>query len=286
MNTRISRILQSGVTHAGLVFVSVVFLVPFLWLIATSFKTNSDVAESVLLPVGDGLFGVAWDRLNLDGYRKLFNESPIWSGMIASAFLASVTAVCATLLSSMAGYALAKLRFRGHKLALGLVMAAVIIPGPLLLAPGFVVLHKMGLLDSYWALILPAAAPAFGVFLFRQAAIGAVPDTLLEAARIDGCGEVRMFFMVALPLLRPMVGAFMLITFLGVWTNFIGPQVVLQTPGKFPLAVVVAQLRGTYYQEYAMMMAGTLMSVLPVLILFLMLQREFISGLTSGAVKG
>jgi multiple sugar transport system permease protein len=286
MNQRTSQLVSRLLMHGILIVMAIAFLLPFAWLVATSFKTNEDVGGSVLLPMGDGLFGVAWDRLNLDGYRKLFNESPIVSGLLASTFLASVTAVSATLLSAMAGYALAKLNFKGRSLATNLVLAAVIIPGPLLLAPGFVILHQMGLLDSYWGLVLPAAAPAFGVFLFRQAAMSSVPDTLIEAARIDGCGEFRIFLTVALPLLRPMVGAFMLITFLGVWTNYIGPQVVLQSPGKFPLAVVVAQLRGTYYQEYAMMMAGTLVSVLPVLVLFLLLQREFISGLTSGAVKG
>jgi ABC-type glycerol-3-phosphate transport system permease component len=113
-----------------------------------------------------------------------------------------------------------------------------------------------------------------------------VPPQLLEAARIDGAGELRIYFEIALPLLRPMVGAFLLITFLGTWNNFIGPQIVLQTPERFPLAVAVSQLRGVYYQDYGLQMAGTLVSVFPVLALFLLLQNEFIAGLTTGAVKG
>ena len=131
-----------------------------------------------------------------------------------------------------------------------------------------------------------AAAPAFGVFLFRQATISSVPWELLEAARMDGCGEGRLFAQVVLPLVRPMVGTFLMITFLGVWNNFIGPQVVLQSPEMFPLSVAVAQLRGLYYQDYGLQMAGTLVAILPVLALFLLLQREFVSGLTAGAVKG
>ena len=109
---------------------------------------------------------------------------------------------------------------------------------------------------------------------------------LIEAARIDGSGEMRIFFTVVLPLVRPMVGAFLLITFLGTWNNYISPQVILQSPERFPLSVAIAQLKGVYSQDYGMLMAGTLVSVLPVLVLFLLLQREFIAGLTSGAVKG
>jgi ABC-type glycerol-3-phosphate transport system permease component len=129
-------------------------------------------------------------------------------------------------------------------------------------------------------------APAFGVFLFRQSMINSVPGDLMEAARIDGCGEIRMFFTIIMPIVRPMLGAFLLITFLGCWNNFIGPQIVLQTPEKFPLAVAIAQLKGLYATNYGLLMAGTLVSIVPVLALFLLLQKEFIAGLTAGAVKG
>jgi multiple sugar transport system permease protein len=109
---------------------------------------------------------------------------------------------------------------------------------------------------------------------------------LIEAARIDGCSELRTFFTIALPLVRPMVGAFLLITFVGTWNNFIGPQVILQSPEKMPLAVTVAQLKGVYSQDLGLLLAGTLISVVPVIVLFLLLQKDFISGLTTGAVKG
>jgi multiple sugar transport system permease protein len=166
------------------------------------------------------------------------------------------------------------------------VLGALIIPPPLLLAPTYELLYHLRLLDTYWGLLLPALAPAFGVFLFRQASVQSVPREILEAARIDGCGELRMFATIVLPLLRPMVGAFMLITYLAWWNNFIGPQVVLQSPEKYPVAVAIAQLKGNYYQDYGLQMAATLVSVAPVMILFLLLQRDFIAGLTAGAVKG
>lgn len=147
-------------------------------------------------------------------------------------------------------------------------------------------LYNLGLLDTYSGLILPALAPAFGVFLFRQALLNSVPSELIEAARIDGAGEIRIFFSLVLPLIRPMVGAFLMITFLGVWNNFVVPQVVMQSPERFPLSVAINLLRSLYGTDYGLIMSGTIVSIAPVMCLFLLLQKEFISGLTSGAVKG
>ncbi|MCA3005250.1 MAG: carbohydrate ABC transporter permease [bacterium] len=273
--------------HGLLLIAAALMLTPFVWLLCAAFKLNEDVVASTFLPLNpEGFLGVAWNRLTVIHFRTLLGSLGLGRAALISVFLSATTAALATLLCAAAGYALAKLQFRGRTWAAALVLAAVTIPGPLLLAPSYTVLYQISLLDSYWGLILPAAAPAFGVFLFRQAMTSSVPDQLLEAARIDGCSELRLFSLIALPLVRPMVGAFMLITFLGAWTNYIGPQIVLQTPAKFPLAVFIAQLKGTYYQDYGLLMAATLVSIIPVLGLFLLLQREFISGLTSGAVKG
>ncbi|MEM6312975.1 MAG: carbohydrate ABC transporter permease [Planctomycetota bacterium] len=236
-----------------------------------------------------GFLGVAWGLLSLGNFERLFGgdiRPNFGRAVLNSFFLASVTSVLSTLGAAMGGYALAKHSFRGKRFFLALVLAALVIPGALLLAPSYQLLYWLGLLDTYSGLIIPAAAPAFGVFLFRQAMINGVPNEMLESSRIDGCGEIRMFFEMVLPLVRPMVGAFLLITFLATWNNFIGPQIVLQTPEKFPLSVAINQLRGIYGIDYGLIMAGTLVAILPVLVLFLMLQREFIAGLTAGAVKG
>jgi multiple sugar transport system permease protein len=166
------------------------------------------------------------------------------------------------------------------------VLGALIIPASLLIAPSYRLLWQLGLLNSYAGLILPALAPAFGVFLFRQAMLNTVPKELQESARIDGAGELRIFFTIVVPLVRPMIGAFLMITFLAAWNNFIGPQIVLQQPEIFPLSVTINNLRGIYATDYGLIMSGTLLSIAPVMCLFLLLQKEFISGLTSGAVKG
>lgn len=277
---------RSLALHTVLLTLAMVTLVPMVWMVTTSFKSLADQGGSLFLPSGDGFFGVAWDRLTAVNFVTLFREARLGLALINSVFLASVAAVGATLCCAAGGYALARFEFRGKGLITALVLGALIIPPPLLLAPTYELLYHLGLLDTYWGLLLPAFAPAFGVFLFRQATVQSVPRELLEAARIDGCGELRAFATIVLPLLRPMVGAFMLITFLAWWNNFIGPQVVLQSPEKYPLAVAIAQLKGNYYQDYGLQMAATLVSVAPVMILFMLLQRDFIAGLTAGAVKG
>lgn len=271
--------------HACLIALACIMLVPMAWMVVTAFKAIGD-QSSLFLPRGDGLFGVAWDRLTVVNFATLFEDAGIGTALINSVFLSSFSAVLATLCCAAGGYALARFRFRGRTAITTLVLGALIIPPPLLLAPTYELLYHLQLLDTYAGLLLPGLAPAFGVFLFRQATIQSVPRELLEAARIDGCGELKAFFVIVLPLLRPMVGAFMLITFLAWWNNFIGPQVVLQSPEKFPLAVAIAQLKGTYYQDYGLQMAATMISVAPVMILFILLQKDFIAGLTAGAVKG
>jgi ABC-type glycerol-3-phosphate transport system permease component len=266
----------------------------------------AEANDAVLLPQFEitdgnprGTAGIAWGLLTTDNFDRLFNGVPpdgnpdgepiptgVWRAIVNSFFFASVSSVLATLGAAMGGYALAKFRFRGRELIDNLVLAAIVIPGALLIAPGYQLLYWFGLLDSYAGLILPGIAPAFGVFLFRQAFKSSLPDEMMEASRIDGCGEIRMFFTIALPMARPMVGAFLLITYLGAWNNFISPQIILQSPDKYPLAVWIGQLRGLYGIDYGLIMAGTLVAIAPVLILFLMLQKEFIAGLTAGAVKG
>ncbi len=275
-----------AVVYSLLIFFSILTLIPFAWMVCAAFKSGDDFFGSLFLPTGDGFLGIAWGRLSFDNFVRLFSQLGVGNAMLNSAFLSSVSALTATICSAMGGYALAKFRFPGRDGMVDLVLWVLVIPGPLLLAPGYQLIYQLGLLDTYAGLILPGIAPAFGIFLFRQAMVNAVPDALLESARIDGAGEVRIFVEVVLPLVRPMLGAFLMITFLATWNNFIMPQIILQSPEMFPLSVAINQLRGLYGQDYGMIMAGTLVSIAPVLLLFLLLQKEFIAGLTAGAVKG
>ncbi|XVJ58293.1 MAG: carbohydrate ABC transporter permease [Tepidisphaera sp.] len=293
---------KSGRLRATLILWIACFvtLLPLVWLVISSFKTNESFLTSLLVPkspiVAEGVDpstippeDLRWKYdltlLTFKHYRELFGQLDFVTPLLNSVLLSSATAVLGTLFAAMGGYALARFEFAGRKLVTALVIGAVLIPAPLLLAPGYELLFKIGLLNTFTGVILPAAAPAFGVFLFRQSIMSSVPRELLEAARLDGCGEVRMFFAVVMPLVKPMIGTFVMLTFLGAWNNFVTPQVILQSESKFPLSVAVAQLRGTYYQNYGLQMAGTVVSIVPVLVLFLALQRSFVSGLTAGAVK-
>ncbi|MDF1808533.1 MAG: carbohydrate ABC transporter permease [Phycisphaerales bacterium] len=271
--------------HAFLILLAIIVLFPFAWLIIASLKSQEDFFSGMFVPPGDGLFGLGWDKLTLDNYKALFKLG-FGNSLVNSVFYASASALFATLISAATGYILAKSRFRGRSFITLIVLGALIIPPTLLIAPSYELLYSLGLLDSIWGLLLPTFAPAFGVFLFRQAVSQSVPDELIEAARIDGCSELTIFLVIVLPLVRPMIGAFMLITFLGMWNNFISPQIILQSESKQPLSVAIAQLRGVYRTDYGLLMAATVVSVAPVAALFLLLQKQFISGLTSGAVKG
>jgi multiple sugar transport system permease protein len=272
-------------THMVMVPAGLLVLLPIAWLVISAFKSEEDFFGSLFFPV-DESGSVDLGRLTLSHFKRLFSDVGIGQALANSFFLSSALAIGASVCCAAAGYALARLRFRGGTPLTILVLAILVVPPPLLLAPTYELMHTIGLLDNYLAIILPGLTPAFGVFLFRQATLMSVPKDLLEAARIDGMSELGIFANVALPLLRPMVGAFVMITFLATWNNFITPQVLLHSPEKMPLAVAVANMKGVYYQDYGMQMAATLLSVAPVLLLFLMLQRDFVAGLASGAVKG
>jgi ABC-type glycerol-3-phosphate transport system permease component len=166
-------------------------------------------------------------------------------------------------------------------------MITMLLPSQVLLPSAWLLMYHIGWLDSYWALIVPGAVSVFGMFLFMQAMKG-VPDELLQAGRVDGCSELRLWWEVALPIVRPMIGAYTLLSFMATWNSFLWPQVVLQSADKYSLPIALSNMIGlpAYDTPYGMLMAGTLLAILPVVSLFFLLQRDFIAGLASGAVKG
>ncbi len=279
---RVARLLL----YASLGLLAFVTLLPFIWMACAAIKTDAGFFTSQFLPRGDGFLGVAWGELTLRQFSRLFTEFPIGRALLNSVFFASVCSLGATLFCAAGGYALAKFRFRGRTLLTTAILGTVVLPGSLLLGPGFEMLYHLGLVDTYAGVILPAVTPAFGLYLFRQAMLNSVPSDILESARIDGAGEFRIFVQIVLPIVRPMISAYLIIVFIGTWNNFITPQIILQSPERHPLAVAIFNLRGLYGAEYSLIMAGTLVAIAPVMLLFLILQKEFISGLTSGAVKG
>ncbi|HEY7120188.1 MAG TPA: carbohydrate ABC transporter permease [Tepidisphaeraceae bacterium] len=277
----IRRTMTGIVLHGILLALAGVSLIPFAWLVCATCKGADDFFSYTFLP-WDHL-----DRLTLDNYRQLFAQEPFAVWMVNSIFLASAYTAIVVTLSSLGGFALAKYRFPGRKPLMLVMLATMLVPSQVLLLPNYELMYKFGWLDSYAAILVPSAVSVFGMFLFRQAML-AVPDELLQAGRIDGCSEMRLWWEVALPVVRPMIGAYTLLSFMSAWNSFLWPQVILQDPAKYTLPIGLANMIGLpqYQSAYGILMAGTLLSILPVVLLFFVLQRDFVAGLASGAVKG
>ena len=272
-----------------LVAAALVVLSPFAWLLAAAFKDSSVLNEYLFFPP---LGEVSHETVNLNNFRRLFRgESTLqgtvyfWQYLANSVFLATTTTVVQLFFSSLTGYALAKYEFRGKAMVMLFVLGSMMIPGMVLVAPVYALMCRLQLVDSYWGLIVPGAISAYGVFLFRQAFMS-VPDELLDAGRVDGAGELRIYWSLVVPLVRPVSAAFCLVTFLGAWNAYLFPNILLQSRHKLTLPIVLNLYIEEFTNQMGVFLAGTLLAIVPPAILFFALQREFIGGLTSGAVKG
>jgi multiple sugar transport system permease protein len=256
----------------------VAVITPFVWMILGSFKGQGE-----LLRVPP-----TWwpESPTLENYRTLFGKQSFLRYFFNSAFVAVVITVANVTFSSMVGYALAKLTFRGKKLVFALVMGTLMIPGMVTFVPLFVLVANLGMVDSYPGLILPFLVTPFGVFLMRQF-IMQLPDDLLDAGRIDGAGELRIFRQIILPLCGPALATLGILTFLGSWNNFLWPLVVAQTQNYYTLPVALALFSNNqqFIPNYGVLMAGATVVVVPVLIVFLVFQRRFIEGIASTGIK-
>jgi ABC-type glycerol-3-phosphate transport system permease component len=263
------------IIYVFLLTAAAITIIPMVWLFAASIKSSDDLFTYVFFA----------KKHTLDNFRDLFAKMPFFRYLANSVFISTTTVIVQLFFSSLAGFALAKYEFKGKKLIMILMLATMMIPGQVTMAPLYEVIYRLGLVDTYPGIIIPSAISVFGIFLFRQSILQ-VPNELLHAARIDGCSEFRIWWDIVMPISRPMIGAFCLISFMATWNSFLWPQILLHSASRFTLTVGLTQLVGLYAQQYGMLMAGTLLSILPVIVLFIVLQKEFVSGLTAGAVKG
>jgi multiple sugar transport system permease protein len=289
LSPRRPRLAFSYLRVVVLVFASALVLAPFLWLIAAAFKDKSVFNEYVFFPP---LSEWSTKTVNLNNFRRLFagddsvqGKVYFWQYLLNSVFFASAGTVLQLGFCSAAGYALAKYEFRGKRALMTFMLGSMMIPGVLLLAPVYQMMVGLGLIDTYHGVLLPGIVSVYGIFLFRQAII-AVPNEMIDAGRIDGCSEFEIYLRLVMPLVRPMSAAFCLVTFLGSWNSFFGPSIFLQTQEKLTLPVILNLYIGLYTNEYGVFLAGTLLAIVPPAVLFFALEKEFVSGLTSGAVKG
>jgi multiple sugar transport system permease protein len=265
------------VLYAVLIAASALALLPMFWMISASFMP-AGAANSYpprLLP----------QHPTLEHYRTLFTRLNLSRYLLNSMIIATTVTVVSLLINSMAGYAFAKLRFRYRDRVFRFLTLGLVIPVQVSMLPLFLLLRELGLVNTYWGVIIPGLASIFGIFLIRQYATS-IPDDLIDAARIDGASEFRIYWSIVLPVIRPILATLAIWTFLSTWNDFMWPLIVLNDESMYTLPVALANLAGERVQDTELMMAGSVLTVLPVLLVFLVLQKYYVEGITAGSVKG
>lgn len=271
------RRLRTLAANVAVALIAVVVMFPLLWMLSVSFMSTGEAATfpPPLLPT----------RWTLEHYRDLFVNQGMGRYMWNSLALATLATVLALGFTVPAGYAFAKLRFAGRDRLFQVLIGALVIPAQIGTLPLFLMLKGMGLVNTYAGALVPWLASIFGLFLVRQYALS-IPDEMLEAARVDGASEGQIFRRVVLPTLQPIIVTLGLFVFLGSWNDFLWPLIILTDQSNYTLPVALAAMSREHVQDIELMMAGAVVTVAPVLILFLALQRYYIRGMLAGSVKG
>ena len=273
---RLKQPVSTLAVNAALLAAAALALLPLFWMLSVSFMQPG--AASTLPPP------LLPRAPTLDNYRQLFEQGRIGRAFVNSLGLAIAVTVLSTTFNTLAGYAFAKLRFRGRERLFAVAVAALVIPGQVAMLPLFLMLKQLGLVNTWGGVLVPGLAGIFGIFLVRQYA-KSIPDELIEAARMDGAGEFRIFFSVVLPVLMPVLVTLAVFAFLGSWNDFMWPLIVLTDGDLHTLPIALASLSREHVQDSELMMAGAVITVAPVLLLFLALQRYYMQGLMMGSVK-
>ena len=260
-----------------LIFLSLTMLAPFIWMVSTSLKTQEYVLGYDLIP----------RSISLDSYRDLFDLMPMGRIILNSFFVAGVGTAGQVFFSAMAAYAFARIHWRGRNAVFMLFLATMMIPSQVVIIPQFVLVSKLGWVNSYAGLILPILFSAYATFLLRQAFLG-IPNDLEEAAIMDGANHLTIFLRVMLPLVKPVLATLTLISFMSMWNMYLWPLFVARQEAYMTLPVALATLQGsaTSLTQYNLVMAGAVISLLPILIVYLFAQKSFVQGAVISGIKG
>lgn len=269
--------LPSLVLHAALFAGAAVTLLPLFWMLSASIMSTG---ESTTFPPH-----LVPHAPTLRHYRELFVRLDLGRAFFSSAVIALVVTFLSVLFSSMSGYAFAKLRFPGRERMFGILLIALIVPPQVGMLPLFLLMKQLHLVNTYWGAIIPSVVTVFGIFLIRQFMLS-VPQELLEAARIDGASEWRIYWSIVLPLARPILATLATFMFMSMWNDFMWPLIVLSDQSHYTLPVAIANLTGEHVLDVELMMASSVLTILPVLIVFIVLQRYYVAGIMAGSVKG
>ncbi|MBT2503540.1 carbohydrate ABC transporter permease [Curtobacterium sp. ISL-83] len=264
--------------YTVLVVLSLLIVLPLLWIFLTSFKSDFDAIKNAAQP-----FPSPW---TLDAYRTLSNgQQPIFRWFLNSLAAGALQTVLILVTASMGAYALARLDFVGKRLVFGAIIATLLVPPVIFLIPNYLIVQQLGWLDTIWAITVPGAAGAFGIFFLRQFFSG-LPVELEEAARLDGAGDWRIFLQLVLPLSRPALATLAVLSFLNNWNDFLWPVYVLLSPEHLTLQPGLNVLSGAYSTHFGIVMAGAVIASIPVLVLFTVAQRQIVDSVASAGVKG
>ncbi|MFD2671069.1 carbohydrate ABC transporter permease [Marinicrinis sediminis] len=263
-------------THVILLAAAVTFIFPFVWMLSGSLKDNLEVVKMPpnLIP----------ETLRFENFTEIQTYFPIYRFLLNSVVVAVITTVLQLLVCAMAAFVFAKLRFKGREVLFFVYLITLMIPMQVTLTPLFIIFRELNLYDTYAGLILPGIFSAYGVFLLRQQMI-TVPDALLEAAYIDGASYYRVFATIMLPLCKPALATLMIFSFMSSWNNFLWPLIITQSSELMTLPVGLSKLQGRWATEWNILMAGNVISFVPIFIVFLFAQRFFIRGMTMSGIK-
>jgi multiple sugar transport system permease protein len=279
MGYRTRRLLGRIGTYILLTFIALLILMPLVWMVSTSFKPRAWLfaPEIYWIPPVPSLVN----------YERLFNNpaTPILRWFINSVYVATLVTLLILIIDALAAYAYARMEFPGRKILFTLLLATLFMPGIMFLIPNFLTVFRLGLLDNYAGVIIPGLAGVFGVFFLRQF-FEALPKELEEAAEIDGATTLQTFFQIVLPLSKPALATLGVITFLGSWNDFLWPLLILSNRNMLTLPPGLRTLQGAYTSEYGLMMAGAVVVAIPVLIIYIFLQRYIVESVATSGLKG
>lgn len=251
-------------------------LFPFVWMLSTSFKSQGEIFTQTptFIPT----------QPTLDNFRNLFKAANLGRSLLNSLVFASGMTILSLLCNAMAAYGFAKLSFPGREKLFALLLMTMMVPGQVTMMPVFLILKTLGLLNTFTGLIVPGVASVFGIFMLRQF-MRDIPEEILEAARIDGCSEFRIFFSIMFPLCRPILATLAIFSFIGAWNEFLWPLIIMLREDMQTLPVALANLNGQFNTDWGLLMAGSVLVVVPVILVFLMAQKHYIKGIAAGGVK-
>jgi ABC-type glycerol-3-phosphate transport system permease component len=278
MSRRSKRLLTDILLYSVLIIMTIFMVLPFIWMLSTSFKEAKDIFgyPPRFIPANPVL----------DNYIYVISTKHVLVNLKNTAVIALIGTSLSLFFTTLGGYGFAKFDFPGKKGLFALLLATMVIPGAVMMVPSFIIMRKFGWVDTIWPLVIPGAASAFGIFFFRQY-ISTISNELMDAARIDGAGEFRIYWNIIVPIIAPGMVSLGLIFFMGSWNAYQGPLIYLKSPAKMVMTQAIASVQGsagfTAWGEY---MAMSVISLLPLLIIFLVFQRRIVEGIQAGAVKG